>query len=91
MRTDFRFDTDRDNNIVWMIWPEFENDVGAPCTDADQIADSGTATMWVINETPEYRAMLRERLKPGARGALVAGAMIVAEAEVVELLGKELA
>ena len=91
MRTDFRFADDAEGTYTWMIWPEFESDSGQPCDGEAPIADVGTATMWVLNESEEYRALLRQWLRVGVSGTLVAGPIEVARAEVVELLGKEFA
>lgn len=87
VRSDFKFEKDMNTDLVWMIWPEFEEIPGVPMLEENKQANSeGTATMWILNQEQTYLSELYKRVYVGAKGYLVAGATLLAEAEVIELL-----
>ncbi|MBI1889412.1 MAG: hypothetical protein HYS18_02065 [Burkholderiales bacterium] len=89
LRSDVKFDDDALNNFVWMIWPKFECEIDSPIEEGIEAAPVGTAVMLILNQNPDYRAMLRTRLKIGATGYFVGGSMKIAKFEITELLGDE--
>ena len=88
IRTDFKFLEDESNIIVWMIWPEFEDNTGRVISSSEDVESYGTASMWILNTDEKYRSELNKRLYVGAKGYLVAGSMKLAEAEVIQLIEK---
>lgn len=86
MRSDFRY-SDDEENVAWMIWPEFEGEKNQVISDGRKIPESGSATMWIVSDEPEARRLHRERLKVRVKGYLVVGATRIAEANVIEILG----
>ena len=87
LRSDFKFSVDTDNT-VFMLWPEFEHSPGNIITDqSEEAPDSGTALFPqpAFPDNREYVEMLKERVKPGAKGFLVAGSEMLAEAVIIEV------
>src|SRR5688500_1619018 len=86
-RSDFWYFHEEEPNpkVIYMIWPEFEDDQGNVITDSENhVSPSGTARMWVV--VPEMRKKHRERIKLGMKGYFMEGLRRVAECEVVEIV-----
>jgi hypothetical protein len=88
LRSDFKFAEDT-GDTVFMLWPEFEHSPGNIIADrSEEAPDSGTAVFPqpAFPESQEYVEMLKERVKVGAKGYLVAGSEKLAEVEIIEVL-----
>jgi hypothetical protein len=87
IRCDFSYEGDDIQRTgIYMIWPEFEDLSGQPIPESGPVPESGTATMWIINN--ELRDEVhRQKVKPGARGYFMVGARRIAEVEVTEVPG----
>jgi hypothetical protein len=87
-RSDFWYDKEDDAHIgmVFMIWPEFENELGEIILDDKTfVSPKGTARMWIIDE--KRRAYHRDNIKVDMNGYLMEGSRRIAECRVIELLG----
>lgn len=85
-RCDFKFDEDADKSIVWAIWPEFEREPGVPLPEGAEVSETGTATMWIVQDFDSYWEILGDRVHIGATGRIVAGSHVVATATITEVL-----
>ena len=87
MRCDFAYegdDVERDG--VHVISPEFEEADGRPLDESGPVPPSGTAAMWILNTELGARVH-RDRVSPGLRGYLMAGAQRIARGQILEVIG----
>ena len=87
MRCDFSYAGD-DLAItgIYMIFPEFEDPHGVPIPEGARIPLSGTATMWILDDT--LRSTIHaERIQRGTECYFMVGAHQIAKALVIERLG----
>ena len=84
MRCDFAYFGDQEAH-AYMIWPEFETPDHDPVGESASVPHVGTATMWILDDN--MRAFHRGRIAPAVRGHLVVGQKIIADVDVVEVLG----
>jgi hypothetical protein len=85
-RFDFRYPNDGQlKNSHYMIWPEFEDNGGFTILDKWlPIQPSGTAKMWIVNQTlKEYHRLY---LKVGSIGYITSGSEDIAICEVIEII-----
>lgn len=69
---------------VYMIWPEFEDEVGEVILDNSKSLNAiGVARMFIVSES--YVAFHKERIFIGTKGYFMEGLRKVAECEVIEL------
>ena len=84
-RSDFSIEGEEENRL-YMIWPEFEDQKGNIITDEQiKVPPSGTARMWIVSN--EMRPHHYEKIKVGTVGYFREGRRKVADCEVIEILG----
>ncbi|MFN8416367.1 MAG: hypothetical protein U0U66_08555 [Cytophagaceae bacterium] len=84
IRCDFSFDNEPEN-IMYMIWPEFEDTNGNILLHNEKaVPNAGTARMWVINN--EMRPYLYDKIKIGEKGYFREGPIFSADCEIIEIL-----
>ncbi|HMI05354.1 MAG TPA: hypothetical protein VK541_22890 [Pedobacter sp.] len=87
-RSDFWYDHPEHNgtNLLFMIWPEFEDENGQVILDDENpVPSAGIAQMWVI--AAENRVYHLDKIELGLKGYFMEGSRRVAECEVIEILG----
>ncbi len=88
-RSDFFYEHPDHNsrqNILFMIWPEFENESGQLILENNiSVNREGIARMWII--MPERRLYHLDKIKSGLKGYFMEGSRRVAECVVTEILG----
>ena len=85
-RCDFLYEgQDPSRDPVYYVWPEFEDSEGRPISEGKQVPSEGTALMYVIQE--ELRPLHKARIRPGVRASMLEGNRVVADLEVVDVLG----
>ena len=84
MRCDFAYSGEHERQ-AYMIWPEFETAEHVPIAEAVTPPRVGTATMWILDD--KMRPFHRDRITLGVGGHLVRGSEVIADVEVVEILG----
>lgn len=67
-----------------MIWPIFVDEDGLEYSRWEEIPAEGFADMYICN--PAMRSFHRKYLRIGTKGALIRGAIRLADAEVVDIL-----
>lgn len=73
-------------NQLFMIWPEFENELGDVITDDKSfVSHTGTARMWILS--PNWRPYHYDKIVKGLTGYFMEGHTRVAKCEVIEILG----
>jgi hypothetical protein len=87
MRCDFAYEGDDvARGGIYMVWPEFEDEAGAPLPDDAAVPTNGTATMWIV--ASEMRTEVhRKRAQVGVRGFFMVGGTRIARAEIIDILG----
>lgn len=84
IRSDFSF-LGEDEKVLYMIWPEFENQDGQLILEKNcRVPKSGTARMWIIND--EMRPFHYDKIKIGTKGYFREGGTFSADCEVIEIL-----
>lgn len=88
MRCDFAYDGDDvEETGIYMIWPEFENDLGEVITNkSTNINETGVARMWIA--VPEMREQIhKSKAAIGTKGHFMVGGKQIAHAEIIEIVG----
>jgi hypothetical protein len=85
-RSDWKYEADANTPQAYMIWPRFEDGSGAWFPDGAEVPNSGTAAMVIVD--PSMKSLHEGRIAVGVRGFFVEGGKRVAEAEVIEVLGR---
>jgi hypothetical protein len=70
---------------IFMIHPEFLDKLDNVITEKIIVPETGKALMWIFN--PAFSAYHRKRLKIGTTGYFMEGPTIIAECEVIDLVG----
>lgn len=84
IRSDFWYENkDNKDNQLFMIWPEFENEIGE-LISIGEVASKGIARMWIVNK--ELRKYHQERIRIGTKGYFMEGENRTADCEVVEIV-----
>ncbi len=76
---------DLEKSVVYMIWPEFEDDHGLALPAGVRVFPEGRARMRIVDGVLR-RTIHRQRLRVGTKGYFVEGRRRVAEAEVIRIL-----
>jgi hypothetical protein len=85
MRCDFLYaQEDPRRDPVHYIWPEFEDAAGLPLPQSELVPISGSALMYVIDDSE--RSLHASKIRRGIRGRFVEGDRVVADLEVVDVL-----
>jgi hypothetical protein len=88
VRSDFRYFGDAPERC-FMIHPEFLDDNKNVISDFSEVADSGYASMWILEDASrEYH---KSRISRNVKGFMVVGHQVIAEVIVVDgfdLLGQ---
>jgi len=87
LRCDFSYE-DEDPAVegIYMIHPEFLDDVGTPIPDGVPVSLVGTASMWIL--FPEMRDKVhRVKLTIGTKGYFMEGLRKIGEVEVISVVG----
>lgn len=85
IRSDFSYAGEENENKLFMIWPEFEDEKGNTILFNDKsVSNSGTARMWIISN--EMRPFHYDKIKKGVKGYFREGGMFSADCEVIEIL-----
>ena len=84
-RSDIMYAEDKNEDGLWIIWPEFLDSTGNLITDKSIPVDQeGKARMWIINE--HFTERHKTRIKIGQKGFFMEGSRKVAECEVIEVV-----
>ena len=91
LRPDIKFKSDKDNEFVFSLYPEFEtlsesNIIG----NEWEALNVGTAIIHkpIYENTNGYFDMIRDRVKVGEKAYFVGGAHRIAELEIIEILNE---
>jgi hypothetical protein len=85
IRNDFWYEhPDNDPNKIFMIHPEFENELGQIIQEGPVLPE-GIAKMWIV--VPEMINYHATRIKVGQKGSFHEGARKTAECEIIEIVG----
>lgn len=87
LRCDFMYEgDDPQTDGIYMIHPEFLDDLGVPINDEAPVPLEGLASMWIL--VPQMRLSIHQpRMKVGVRGFFMEGARKIGELEVVQIEG----
>jgi len=87
LRCDFMYAGDDPlKDGIYMIHPEFLDEVGQPIPDGVAVPLEGRASMWIL--IPELRASVhRTRARVGVKGHFMEGSRVIGDAVIEELVG----
>ena len=86
VRFDFMYFGDSpEKDSIYIIHPEFLNNSHQVITEKIMVPEKGNARMWIVNR--DYLDYHKERLKIGTKGYFMEGPKIIAECNVIKLIG----